>query len=55
MAGRDEEPANAPVHSARDARGGEIILRSRLRRLIFLGGLVAFAIVALIAALLAPG
>lgn len=34
--------------SAEDARGGEIILRSRTRRLIFIAGLVGLMIVALI-------
>lgn len=41
-------------HRARDVRGGEIILTSRARRFVFLGGLVAFAILALLAAILAP-
>jgi hypothetical protein len=35
-------------------RGGEIILRTRRRRLIFAAGLAAFVLVALVAAILAP-
>ena len=34
--------------SAEDARGGEIILRTRTRRLIFIAGLVGLVIVGLI-------
>lgn len=39
-------------YSADDARGGEIILRSRRRRIIFIGGLVAWGAVMLLAPLL---
>lgn len=44
----------APFHSARDISGGGIILKTRRRQLAFLGGLIAFVIFALVAALLAP-
>lgn len=43
-----------PLHRARDVRGGEIILRTRRRRLIFAAGLAASVLVALVAAILAP-
>lgn len=48
MTSPPDEPGNAPHHSARDARGGEIILRTRRRRLLFFGGLIAFVLLALI-------
>lgn len=35
-------------HSAQDVRGGEIILRTRARRLIFIAGLAGFVILALV-------
>lgn len=54
MARRNHDRGTGPVTSARDARGAEIILRTRRRQLIFMGGLVAFVVFALIAALLAP-
>jgi|GEM_PF-685019 len=34
--------------SADEARGGEIILRSRRRRMIFLGGLIGMVVIAII-------
>lgn len=38
-------PEDQPVHlSAEEARGGEIILRTRARRLIFLAGLAGIVI-----------
>jgi hypothetical protein len=37
--------AEAPIHlSAEEARGGEIILRGRARRIIFIAGLAAFVL-----------
>lgn len=42
------EDDEAPHISAEDARGGEIILRSRRRRLVFIAGLVGFVVLALI-------
>ncbi|QCB57029.1 peptide ABC transporter permease [Sphingopyxis sp. PAMC25046] len=39
----------SPPHAADDARGGEIILRTRRRRLIFIGGLVAWGLIAILA------
>lgn len=37
-----------PTISAQDARGGEIILRTRARRLIFIAGLVGLVLVAVL-------
>lgn len=38
-----ERPSDRPnTHSARDARGAEIILRTRTRKIIFFGGLIGF-------------
>jgi hypothetical protein len=45
-----EGPAQPPPYPAEKARGGEIILRTQLRRLIFVGGLAAVAIVAVLMA-----
>ncbi|RWA82116.1 peptide ABC transporter permease [Mesorhizobium sp.] len=42
---RDEE---GPVFSGQDARQGEIILRTRTRRIIFIAGLVAIVVLALV-------
>lgn len=36
------------VHRAEDVRGGEIILRTRRRRLIFIAGLAAFVLLAIL-------
>lgn len=45
----DATPRDAQeVHSGQDARQGEIILRNRGRRLIFIGGLVALVVLAAI-------
>jgi hypothetical protein len=44
-------PSNEPSPhriSAKDARGGEIILRTRLQRAVFIGGLVLLALFVLI-------
>ena len=42
---RDNPRPKEPIHiNARDARGGEIVLRKRRSRTIFLAGLVIFAI-----------
>ena len=40
-------PPQPPPYPAEKARGGEIVLRTRLRRAIFIGGLVAVAVIAL--------
>lgn len=37
----EEKPSPRKTYSAQDARGAEIILRTRTERLIFIGGLVA--------------
>lgn len=42
-----EGPAQPAAYPAEKARGGEIILRTPLRRMIFLGGLIGVAVVAL--------
>ena len=34
--------------SGRDARGGEIILRSRLMRILFIAGLAGFVLIAML-------
>ena len=49
MNGEDRNSARAtgPLYSAEDARGGEIILRSRRRRVIFIAGLIAWVVVML--------
>jgi hypothetical protein len=41
-----------PVYSAQDARQGEIILRTRARRAIFIGGLIGMVLLALFAAII---
>ena len=41
-----------PRYSADDVRGGEIILRSRRRRIIFIGGLVAWGALMLLVPML---
>lgn len=41
-------------YSAEDVRQGEIILRTRRRRWIFFGGLVACVVLAIVAAIVAP-
>lgn len=43
----------APTISAEDARQGEIILRTRRRRIIFLSGLVGFVVLVLVMRILA--
>jgi hypothetical protein len=45
-----EGPARPPPYPAEKARGGEIILRTRLRRMIFVGGLIGAVVVALVLA-----
>jgi hypothetical protein len=44
---REGPPQPAP-YPAEKARGGEIILRTPLRRAIFIGGLIAVVVVALL-------
>jgi hypothetical protein len=41
-------PDGAPHYSAERARGGEIVLRTRVERLIFIAGLVGAVILALL-------
>jgi hypothetical protein len=43
-----EGPAQPAPYPAEKARGGEIILRTPLRRAIFIGGLIAVVVVALL-------
>jgi hypothetical protein len=45
-----EGPAQPAPYPAEKARGGEIILRTRPRRAIFVGGLIAVAVVVLLLA-----
>ena len=45
----EAEARNAPTHHrARDARGGEIILKSRRSRLFFVGALLALLVFAIL-------
>ncbi len=46
-----EGPPEPPPYPAEKARGGEIILRTRWRRMIFIGGLAAVAIIVLLLSL----
>ena len=46
-----EGPAEPAPYPAEKARGGEIILRTPLRRMIFISGLIAAGVVALVLAL----
>jgi hypothetical protein len=41
-------PGEERTYSAEDVRGGEIILRTRTRRIVFIGGLVGLVLLALI-------
>jgi hypothetical protein len=45
-----EGPAQPAPYPAEKARGGEIILRTPLRRMIFIGGLIGVAVIALVLA-----
>ena len=46
---RDIEQSEAPIEvSAEDARGAEIILRGRARRLMFIAGLAGFVLFVLV-------
>jgi hypothetical protein len=45
-----EGPAQPAPYPAEKARGGEIVLRTRLRRMIFVGGLIAAVVVGLVLA-----
>jgi hypothetical protein len=47
-----EGPPEPPPYPAEKARGGEIILRTRLRRVIFFGGLLGIAILLLLLTIL---
>lgn len=50
----DQPASPAPPHiSAEDARGGEIVLRTRRRRAIFIAGLVLWVLLAALVYLLA--
>ncbi|WP_246686722.1 peptide ABC transporter permease [Mesorhizobium sp. B2-4-19] len=42
----DDKPG--PVFSAQDARQGEIILRTRTRRIVFIAGLVGIIVLAIV-------
>jgi hypothetical protein len=48
-----EGPPQPPPYPAELARGGEIILRTRLRRVIFFGGLIGVVVLVLLFGLLA--
>ncbi|MBZ9720070.1 hypothetical protein EOA22_06975 [Mesorhizobium sp. M7A.F.Ca.US.014.04.1.1] len=44
----DKDGDNGPVFSAEQARQGEIILRTRTRRVMFIAGLVGIVILAIV-------
>jgi len=44
----DHEPEQRQGHAARDVRQGEIILRTRRRRIIFFGGLIGIVLLGLL-------
>jgi hypothetical protein len=46
-----EGPPQPPPYPAEKARGGEIILRRRWQRIVFIGALVAAVVVALVLSL----
>ncbi|MET4697653.1 hypothetical protein ABIE65_000664 [Constrictibacter sp. MBR-5] len=46
MRGRSD--SHPPTYAADEVRQGEIILRTRTRRIVFIGGLVGFVIFAMI-------
>jgi hypothetical protein len=48
MAEPSQSPDPAPHISAEDARGGEIILRSRTRRIVFIAGLALVVLLAIV-------
>lgn len=47
------ETETTKTHSARDVRQGEIVLRRYWQRIVFIGGLVALAVIAILASLFA--
>ncbi|SFP48300.1 hypothetical protein SAMN03159463_04316 [Mesorhizobium sp. NFR06] len=48
-----DRDGEGPVFSGQDARQGEIILRTRTQRIIFIAGLVGIAVLALVISLAA--
>ena len=48
-----DKTEEAKTIAAEDARGGEIVLRTRRRRMIFLGGLIAFVVLSILLSVLA--
>jgi hypothetical protein len=50
--GKDRD-GEGPVFSGRNARQGEIILRTRMQRIIFIAGLVGIVVLALLVSLTA--
>lgn len=48
--GNDPADQTVPTYSAERVRQGRIILNTPLRRAVFIGGLIAFVLLALIAA-----
>jgi len=49
---RHESPPQPRVYSAQEVRQGEIILRTRARKLIFFGGLVGIVLLSIIVSIL---
>lgn len=48
-----DNPSQPPVYRGQDVRQGEIILRSRTRRIIFIAGLAGMVLLALLSLILA--
>jgi len=44
----DAQPSSPPHYSAEDIRGGDIILRTRARRLIFIAGLAGILLLVIL-------
>lgn len=57
MADPGERPREAAgrTHASRDVRQGEIILRQRWQRLVFVAGLVGFALLAILGGIWVAG
>lgn len=52
MNDKTDPPGEGPHHDARDARGGEIILRTKTQRIIFIAGLVGLVLIGILGSLL---
>ena len=52
---KDQPDSNERIFDATDARQGEIILRPRKRRFVFIAGLVGLVVLLVLLRFLAPG